>query len=133
MRRSTKKVAKDVALAQAAVDAVRSGAMSYRVASEAYSVSVRSIAERLKSEVRMDASVGAAKVLSLEEENSLEDAWWPSKVSRCAAQIKASSSEFSSSRLRTVAAPSDASILTSPFERLTIELTETEYASGATR
>ena len=60
--------------AQAAVDAVRSGAMSYRVASESYSVSVGSIAKRLKGEVRMDASVGSGTVLSLEEENSLEDA-----------------------------------------------------------
>ena len=60
--------------AQVAVDAVRSGAMSYRVASEAYSVSVSSIAKRLKGKVRMDSSVGAGTVLSLEEENSIEDA-----------------------------------------------------------
>ena len=64
----------DVVRAQAAVDAVRSGAMSYRVASEAYSISVSSIAKRLKGKVRMDASVGAGTVLTLEEENSLEDA-----------------------------------------------------------
>ena len=64
----------DVVRAQAAVDAVRSGAMSYRVASEAYSISVSSIAKRLKGKVRMDASVGAGAVLTLEEENSLEDA-----------------------------------------------------------
>ncbi|CAN0191161.1 unnamed protein product, partial [Ascophyllum nodosum] len=48
--------------------------MSYRVASEAYSISVSSIAKRLKGKVRMDASVGAGTVLTLEEENSLEDA-----------------------------------------------------------
>ena len=60
----------DVVRAQAAVDAMRSGAMSYRAASEAYSFSVSSIAKRLKGEVRMNASVGAATVLSLEEENS---------------------------------------------------------------
>ena len=64
----------DVVRAQAAVDAVRSGAMSYRVASEAYSISVSSIAKRLKGKVRMDASVGAGTVLTLEGENSLEDA-----------------------------------------------------------
>ena len=64
----------DVVRAQAAVDAVRSGAMSYRVASEAYSVSVSSIAKRLKGKVRIDASVVAGTVLSLEEENLIEDA-----------------------------------------------------------
>ena len=52
----------NVVRVQAVVDAVRSGAMSYRVASEAYSVSVSSTAKRLKGEVRM-----AASVLSLEE------------------------------------------------------------------
>ena len=62
----------DVVRAQAAVDAMRSGAMSYRVASETYSVSVSSIAKRLKGEVRLNASVGAATVLSLEEENSID-------------------------------------------------------------
>ena len=64
----------DVVRAQAAVDVVRSGAMSYRVALEAYSISVSSIAKRLKGRVRMDASVDAGTVLTLEEENSLEDA-----------------------------------------------------------
>ena len=62
----------DVVRAQAAVGAVRSGATSYRAASEACSVSVSLTAKRLKGEVRMDASVGAATVLSLEEETFLE-------------------------------------------------------------
>ena len=52
----------NVVRVQAVADAVRSGAMSYRVTSEAYSVSVSSIAKHLKGEVRM-----AASVLSLEE------------------------------------------------------------------
>ena len=63
-----------VVRAQAAVDAVQSGAMSYRVASEAQSVSVSSVAKRLKGETRMDVSVGGATVFSLEEEKSLKEA-----------------------------------------------------------
>ena len=61
MRRSTKKV--DVVRAQAAVDAVRSGAMSYRAASQAFSVSLNSIAKRLKGGIRIDATFGATTVL----------------------------------------------------------------------
>ena len=64
----------DSGRAQLAVDAVRSGAMSYRVASDKYNLSVTSIARRLKSEVAMDASVGTGIVLSAEEERCLEDA-----------------------------------------------------------
>ena len=107
--------------------------MSYRVAPEAYSVSVSSIVKRSKGEVRMDASLGAATVLSLEEENSLEDALiWAAHRDTLEGH-QASSKEFSSSRLRTLAAPTDASILTSLFKRSAIDLTETEYASEATR
>ena len=48
--------------------------MSYRAASEAYSVSMGSIAKRLKGGVGIDASVGAATILNPEEENSRQDA-----------------------------------------------------------
>ena len=70
IRRS--KVAKDIVRAQAVVDALRSGATSYRAAVRSVFSSASSM--RLKGRVKMDASVGAATVLSPEEENFLEGA-----------------------------------------------------------
>ncbi|CAN0183510.1 unnamed protein product [Ectocarpus sp. 12 AP-2014] len=60
--------------AQKAIEAVRSGAMSLRAAAQAYGVNKRSLSRRLSGDVSMDAKVGPRTVLTVEEENFVEDA-----------------------------------------------------------
>ncbi|CAB1101082.1 unnamed protein product [Ectocarpus sp. CCAP 1310/34] len=64
----------DPAQAQKAIEAVRSGAMSLRAAAQAYGVNKRSLSRRLSGDVSMDAKVGPRTVLTVEEENFVEDA-----------------------------------------------------------
>ena len=70
LRMSRSKVDPD--RAQAAVETVRCGAMSYRPAAAAFEVPRSCIESRVKGKVDIEASVGVATVLTAEEENSIE-------------------------------------------------------------
>ncbi|CAB1103952.1 unnamed protein product [Ectocarpus sp. CCAP 1310/34] len=59
--------------AQKAVDAVRSGEMSLRVAARTYGLPLASLHDRVKNKVAIDARVGPGTVLSKEEEDFVED------------------------------------------------------------
>lgn len=58
--------------AQAAINAVRSGQMSYRQAATTFGVSRNSINSRLKARVSTDGHSGVPTVLTTEEEDSIE-------------------------------------------------------------
>lgn len=59
--------------AQKAVDAVRRGEMSLRVAARTYGLPLASLHDRVKNKVAIDARVGPGTVLSKEEEDFVED------------------------------------------------------------
>lgn len=59
--------------AKKAVEAVRSGNMSLRVAAEAYGLTRTALHDRVTKKVAIDARVGPGTVLSKEEEDSIED------------------------------------------------------------
>ncbi|CAN0091219.1 unnamed protein product [Sphacelaria rigidula] len=63
----------DPSVAKQACEAVRSKQMTVLGAQKAFGISRKSILRRLKGDCAMDAKVGAATVLSQEDENSIVD------------------------------------------------------------